>query len=49
MTLNPADRPYFSLSVDGLEHDFQILSFTGHEAINQPFCFTLELVSERTA
>ncbi|UFI47132.1 type VI secretion system Vgr family protein [Pseudomonas savastanoi] len=47
MTLNPADRPYFSLSVDGFEHDFQILSFTGHEAINKPFCFTLELVSER--
>ncbi|MCF5198996.1 type VI secretion system tip protein VgrG [Pseudomonas syringae] len=49
MMLNPADRPYFSLSVDGPEHDFQILSFTGHEAINQPFCFKLELVSERTS
>ncbi len=49
MTLNPTDRPYFSLSIDGPEHDFQILSFTGHEAINQPFFFKLELVSERTS
>ncbi|PYD84064.1 type VI secretion system tip protein VgrG, partial [Pseudomonas syringae pv. pisi] len=49
MMLNPTDRPYFSLSIDGPEHDFQILSFIGHEAINQPFCFKLELVSERTS
>ncbi|EGH66669.1 Rhs element Vgr protein, partial [Pseudomonas syringae pv. actinidiae str. M302091] len=37
----------FSLILDGIDHDFQVLSFTGHEAISQPFCFTLELVSER--
>ncbi|KPC31861.1 Type IV secretion protein Rhs [Pseudomonas syringae pv. cilantro] len=48
-----AHQPRFSLSIDcserpdNVDHGFQILAFTGHEAINQPFCFTLELVSER--
>ncbi|KPW75053.1 contractile injection system protein, VgrG/Pvc8 family, partial [Pseudomonas syringae group genomosp. 3] len=37
----------FRPSPDDIDHDFQVLAFTGHEAINQPFCFTLELVSER--
>ncbi|UFI45724.1 type VI secretion system Vgr family protein [Pseudomonas savastanoi] len=46
----PASQPRFSLSIDshnGIDHGFQVIAFTGHEAINKPFCFTLELVSER--
>jgi type VI secretion system secreted protein VgrG len=31
----------------GVEHDFQVLEFTGHEAISQPYAFELTLVSER--
>jgi type VI secretion system secreted protein VgrG len=42
----PANQTHFSLSIEGLAHDFQVLAFTGHEAINQPFVFDLELVSE---
>ncbi|RMS09138.1 Type IV secretion protein Rh [Pseudomonas coronafaciens pv. coronafaciens] len=44
-----ANQPCFSLSLKGPKHGFQVLAFTGHEAISQPFCFTLELVSERTS
>ncbi|KWT02129.1 MULTISPECIES: type VI secretion system Vgr family protein [Pseudomonas syringae group] len=47
--LASAHQARFSLILDGIDHDFQVLSFTGHEAISQPFCFTLELVSERTS
>ncbi|WP_157064560.1 type VI secretion system tip protein TssI/VgrG, partial [Pseudomonas ficuserectae] len=46
----PASQPRLSLSIDshnGIDHGFQVTAFTGHEAINKPFCFTLELVSER--
>ncbi|RMN34016.1 Rhs element Vgr protein, partial [Pseudomonas cannabina] len=48
-----AHQPRFSLSIDrserpnNIDHGFQVLAFSGHEAINQPFCFKLELVSER--
>ncbi|MEE4664934.1 contractile injection system protein, VgrG/Pvc8 family, partial [Pseudomonas alliivorans] len=36
----------FKLNLDGVDHDFQVLAFSGHEAISQPFGFTVELVSE---
>ncbi|MCF5627393.1 hypothetical protein GIV55_24390, partial [Pseudomonas syringae] len=36
-------------SPDGIDHGFEVLAFTGHEAISQPFCFTLDLVSERAS
>nr|WP_314877730.1 type VI secretion system tip protein TssI/VgrG [uncultured Pseudomonas sp.] len=38
---------HFSLTLEDLDTDFQVLSFTGHEAISQPYRFELELVSER--
>nr|WP_315444977.1 type VI secretion system tip protein VgrG [uncultured Pseudomonas sp.] len=37
----------FNLTIDGLEHDLQVLEFTGHEAISTPYAFNVELVSER--
>ena len=43
----PANQTHFSLSIEGLAHDLQVLEFSGHEAISQPFVFELELVSER--
>ncbi|MDX1367890.1 type VI secretion system tip protein VgrG [Pseudomonas sp.] len=42
-----ANQTHFSLSIEGLAHDLQVLEFSGREAINQPFAFELELVSER--
>ena len=43
----PANQTHFSLSIEGVTHDLQVLAFQGHEALNQPFAFTLELVSEQ--
>ncbi|MEN8640349.1 type VI secretion system tip protein VgrG [Pseudomonas sichuanensis] len=42
-----ANQTHFSLHIDGLEHDFQVLAFDGNEAISQPYAIDLELVSER--
>ncbi len=28
---NPANQTHFSLSLDGLRHDLQVLEFSGHE------------------
>ncbi|MGK7129819.1 type VI secretion system tip protein TssI/VgrG [Pseudomonas aeruginosa] len=44
---NPANQTHFSLSLDGLRHDLQVLEFSGHEGISRPYRFELELVSER--
>lgn len=43
----PANQTHFSLNIEGFQHDLQVLAFIGREALNQPFCFELELVSER--
>ncbi len=43
----PANQTHFSLSIDGVAHDLQVLEFKGFEALSQPFVFTLELVSEQ--
>ncbi|MEN5313228.1 type VI secretion system tip protein VgrG [Pseudomonas koreensis] len=40
-------RARFSLSLTDVKHDLQVLSFTGHESISQPYRFEVELVSER--
>ncbi len=44
---NPANQAHFTLSLEGMEHDFKVLEFQGREAISQPYRFDLELVSER--
>ncbi|SHM99804.1 type VI secretion system secreted protein VgrG [Pseudomonas asturiensis] len=41
-----AHQTFFTLILDGVDHDFKVLAFSGHEAISQPFAFTVELVSE---
>ncbi len=43
----PANQAHFTLSLEGVEHDFKVLQFQGREAISQPYRFDLELVSER--
>ncbi|WGK62404.1 type VI secretion system tip protein VgrG [Halopseudomonas sp. SMJS2] len=43
----PANTAHFSLAIPHLEHDFKVLAFQGTEAISQPYCFELDLVSER--
>ena len=30
---NPANESHFSLSIEGVEHDLQVLAFNGREAI----------------
>jgi len=45
---NPANQAHFTLSLEGVEHDFKVLEFQGREAISQPYRFDLELVSERS-
>ncbi|WP_439860576.1 type VI secretion system tip protein TssI/VgrG [Pseudomonas sp. MBLB4136] len=42
-----ANQTHFSLEIAGVAHDFQVLAFSGREALNQPFEFEVELVSER--
>ncbi|MFL9811848.1 type VI secretion system tip protein VgrG [Stutzerimonas sp. VN223-3] len=44
---NAANDTHFSLTIEGVEHDLQVLAFTGREAISQPYRFDLELISER--
>ncbi|WP_434077786.1 type VI secretion system tip protein TssI/VgrG [Pseudomonas aeruginosa] len=44
---NPANQTHFSLSLDGLRHDLQVLAFNGHEGISRPYRFELELVGAR--
>ncbi|RIJ08207.1 type VI secretion system tip protein VgrG [Pseudomonas sp. 91RF] len=46
---SPANQPHFNLTIDGGDSDFQVLSFTGREALNTPFEFELELVSEKAS
>ncbi|CEG54279.1 Rhs element Vgr protein [Stutzerimonas xanthomarina] len=43
---NAANETHFSLTLEGVEHDLQVLAFSGREAISQPYRFDLELVSE---
>ncbi|GAD65224.1 type VI secretion system tip protein TssI/VgrG, partial [Aquipseudomonas alcaligenes] len=43
----PANQTHFSLHLPGVEHDLQVLEFTGHEALSQPFVFEVTLVSQR--
>ncbi|WP_397431556.1 type VI secretion system tip protein VgrG [Pseudomonas chlororaphis] len=40
-----ANAAHISLVIEGASTDLQVLSFTGREALNEPFCFELELVS----
>ena len=44
---NAANDTHFTLTIEGIEHDLQVLAFSGREAISQPYRFDLELVSER--
>ncbi len=44
---NSANQAHFTLSLEGVEHDFKVLQFQGREAISQPYRFDLQLVSER--
>ncbi len=43
----PANQTHFSLHIEGVKHDLQVLQFHGREAVSQPYRFELELVSER--
>ncbi|MHC8398805.1 type VI secretion system tip protein TssI/VgrG [Pseudomonas sp. MDT1-17] len=45
---NPANQPHFRLTIDGYDHDFQVLAFSGQEAISSPYFFNVELVSGRS-
>ncbi len=40
-----ANATHFTLTLEGASADLQLPSFTGREALNEPFRFGLELVS----
>ncbi|MBU3056394.1 type VI secretion system tip protein VgrG [Pseudomonas indica] len=42
-----ANQTHIALTIEGLSTDLQVLSFTGREALNLPYRFDIELVSER--
>ncbi|KAF1021811.1 MAG: Actin cross-linking toxin VgrG1 [Pseudomonas sp.] len=42
----PANQRAFTLTLDGAPSGLEVLRFKGQEAISEPYCFTLELVSE---
>ena len=33
---NPANDTHFSLAIEGVEHDLQVLEFKGRDALSQP-------------
>lgn len=41
---DPANEPEFRLDVAGLSEAFEVLAFTGREAINEPFVFDVDLL-----
>ena len=43
----PANQSAFNLTLDGVASDLKVYSFKGTEALSQPYCFDLELVSEQ--
>ncbi len=45
--VNANPRARFSLAINDIQHDLQVLRFTGKELISQPFAFEIELVSDR--
>jgi type VI secretion system secreted protein VgrG len=45
---NAANDTHFSLTIEGVEHDLQVLAFTGRESVSQPYRFDLELISEQS-
>ena len=44
---SPANETHFSLTIDGFNHDLQVLRFKGTEAISETYAIKVELVSER--
>jgi hypothetical protein len=40
-----ANATHTSFMLEGISPDLQVLGFVGREALNQPFCFDIELVS----
>ncbi|MHC8367486.1 type VI secretion system Vgr family protein [Pseudomonas sp. ZT5P21] len=45
--LNANAHARFSLTIDDVQHDLQVLKFTGEEFISQPYAFEIELVSDK--
>lgn len=43
---NPVNEPPFRLDVAGLSDAFEVLAFTGREAISEPFLFDVDLLIE---
>ena len=46
---DPVNEPEFRLDVAGLSDAFEVLAFTGREAISEPFVFDLQLLVEDPA
>ncbi len=42
-----ANQAHITLAITGVETDLQVLGFDGHEKLNQPYRFDIEVVSEQ--
>ncbi|WP_122423176.1 hypothetical protein [Pseudomonas viridiflava] len=49
MKPEPFSKNRFKLNLDGIDHSFEILVFNGHDAIRQPFSFSLGLACDLMA
>lgn len=45
--MQDANQAHITFAVSGVDTDLQVLAFEGHEKLNQPYRFDIELVSER--
>ncbi|QXH55104.1 contractile injection system protein, VgrG/Pvc8 family [Pseudomonas maumuensis] len=43
---SPAHKTHLSLTIEGVEHDFQVLGYTGEVVANRPYFCNVELASE---
>lgn len=44
--MRDANQAHISLSIQGVASDLQVLAFEGREALNQPYLFSIDLVSQ---
>ncbi|QXI36872.1 contractile injection system protein, VgrG/Pvc8 family [Pseudomonas xantholysinigenes] len=44
---SPAHKTHLSLTIEGMEHDFQVLGYSGEEVANRPYFYNLDLACDQ--